>query len=324
MARLRAGLGRAHQSCFEGSLRNIKRMLILRAKIDRIRRILGDGNLAEGQMHELRTAIRRFKVMYNSTGFCEHQTTIRKKIGGVRDEDRMLKLDATTIEFVTSCVSEVLNESHLCFTGETSTLFDSCKVFQRVRLRGERRWVNIVEPERWKETLDKEHSDHGHPGRSTFWPLIQSKFANINRDVVKVFITLCRIKSQRWATKALAAPRVIISRRVFERVQVDLCTPQGIPQSSEFKVIFHLRCHFSRFSWAKPQRTKSMSETNRIFENSVARLSPQSSFKQTTAESLELTFTSCVTSFTKSNQLYTDVLDTLRLKAQSKEEIESF
>ena len=245
----------------KGKFRNIKRMLILRAKIDKIRRVLLDGNVPEGQEYELKTAIRRFKVMYNSTGFCENQTAIRKKIGGVRDEDRMLKLDATTLECVTNCVSEVLNEGHLFFTEETSMLFDSCKVLQRVRLCGERRWVNMVEPEKWKETLDTEHSDHGHPGRSTFWPLIQSKFININRDVVKVFITLCRIKSQRWAPKALAAPRVIISRRVFGRVQVDLCTPQGIPQSSEFKVIFHLRCHFSRFSWAKPQRTKSMSET---------------------------------------------------------------
>ena len=183
------------------------------------------------------------------------QASIRKRIGKVNLTERRLLIDPVTQGKVAGTVERMLDD-------RIGGLTKYCKVFENIQGRtGESRLVEMIAPETWFDKMSELHAKHAHPGRATFFPIVSKYYSNCSRDVVSIFIECCTIKQQLMAKKARATRRIILSRRVFGRVQADLVEMAGIPQNSEYRYILHLRCHFSRFSWTWPQRTRSMEET---------------------------------------------------------------
>jgi hypothetical protein len=105
------------------------------------------------------------------------------------------------------------------------------------------------------------HSGIGHGGIHKTYKELKKQFANISREVIKLFIQLCEqciLKKKRSETSKLIV-RPITSSDFNSRGQVDLVDYQSCPDG-DFKWVMHYQDHLTKFSILRPLKSKRAAE----------------------------------------------------------------
>ncbi|KIN08866.1 hypothetical protein OIDMADRAFT_48707 [Oidiodendron maius Zn] len=105
------------------------------------------------------------------------------------------------------------------------------------------------------DTIANEHLQLLHAGQIKTWAAVQQKYYGISRQEVTFVLKLCKncALDRPAATKAPLV--LIISRRAWERVQIDLIDMRHEP-SGQFKWILHIKDHFSKYTQFYPLKSK--------------------------------------------------------------------
>jgi hypothetical protein len=105
------------------------------------------------------------------------------------------------------------------------------------------------------DVIAQEHLKLLHAGRNKVWPTIEQQYYGIKREDVEFILKQCKncTLNRPNTTKAPLVP--IISRRAWERVQIDLIDMCHEP-SGQYKWILHIKDHFSKYTQLYPLKSK--------------------------------------------------------------------
>ncbi|KFY96373.1 hypothetical protein V500_02472, partial [Pseudogymnoascus sp. VKM F-4518 (FW-2643)] len=115
------------------------------------------------------------------------------------------------------------------------------------------------------DIIANEHLQLLHAGYMKTWATIQQKYYGIKREEI------LRDKAGRATTKAPLVP--IVSRRAWERVQIDLIDMRHEP-SGQFKWILHIKDHFSKYTQLYPLKSKHAEPIAEAFALFIAAFLP--------------------------------------------------
>lgn len=97
------------------------------------------------------------------------------------------------------------------------------------------------------DTIANEHLQLLHVGREKAWAASQQKYYGINRQEVAFVLKLCKNCALNKPAATKAPLVLIITRRAWERVKIDLIDTRHEP-SGQFKWILHIKDHFSNYT----------------------------------------------------------------------------
>jgi hypothetical protein len=123
------------------------------------------------------------------------------------------------------------------------------------------------------DTIANEHMQLLHAGYMKTWAIVQRKYYGINRQEVEFVLKLCKncALNRPAATKAPLVP--IVTRRAWERVQIDLIDMRHEP-SGQFKWILHIKDHFSKYTQLYPLKSKHAEPIAAAFAQFIAAFLP--------------------------------------------------
>ena len=123
------------------------------------------------------------------------------------------------------------------------------------------------------DTIINEHLQLLHAGRTKTWSSLQQKYYGLKREEVEFILKRCKncALNKPVATKAPLVP--IISRRAWERVQINLINMRHEP-SSQFKWILHIKDHFSKYTQLFPLKSKHAKPIAEAFAIFIAAFLP--------------------------------------------------
>ena len=108
------------------------------------------------------------------------------------------------------------------------------------------------------EIIKRCHERVGNSGREKTWREVHSNYSWVRYDAISLFLQTCTQCSLRKPLKNRPCGKPIISLGFLTRCQVDLIDMSS-RSDQDFKWIFHMRDHFSKFSWAYPLVSKRAS-----------------------------------------------------------------
>src|SRR5688572_4791112 len=110
------------------------------------------------------------------------------------------------------------------------------------------------------EIIKRVHISTGHGGRDKMLKVLTVKYANITRDVVELFKSLCLEclkKRKRTAVKGVVV-NPILTKDYGSRGQVDLIDMQSMPNRA-FKWIMVYQDHLTKYCVLRPLTSKRAS-----------------------------------------------------------------
>ena len=113
----------------------------------------------------------------------------------------------------------------------------------------------VVTRESLFQNIKKCHERVGHSGREKTWSEVQANYSWIRYDTISPYLKTCSQYSLRKPLKNRPCGKPIISLGFLSSFQIDLIDITSRPDQ-DFKWIFHMRNHFSKFSLAYPLRSK--------------------------------------------------------------------
>ena len=105
------------------------------------------------------------------------------------------------------------------------------------------------------DTVVHEHLQLLHAGHDKVWAAVRQKYYRINRQEVRAIIRLCKNCALNRPATIKAPLQPIISKRTWERVQLDHIDMRHEP-SDQYKWIMHLKDHFSKYIYLYPLKNK--------------------------------------------------------------------
>ena len=111
------------------------------------------------------------------------------------------------------------------------------------------------------QLINTAHSGVGHGGLHKTYKELKKQFANISREIIKIFLNICEqciVKKKRTETTKLVVKSVVTSD-FNSRGQVDLIDYQACPDG-EFKWIMHYQDHLTKFIILRPLKPKRAAE----------------------------------------------------------------
>ena len=123
------------------------------------------------------------------------------------------------------------------------------------------------------EIIKRCHERVGHSGREKTWREVHSNYSWVRYDAISLFLQTCTQCSLRKPLKNRPCGKPIISLGFLTRCQVDLIGMSSRPDQ-DFKWIFHMRDHFSKFSLAYPLVSKRASAELHAARNFVTAARP--------------------------------------------------
>jgi hypothetical protein len=111
------------------------------------------------------------------------------------------------------------------------------------------------------DIVKRAHLSTGHGGRHKMEKELGSKYANITREVVELFKSLCTAcmkKRKRLVTKGVVV-RPILTNEYGSRGQVDLVDMQSMP-NGQHKWIMAFQDHLTKFCLLRPLTSKRAAE----------------------------------------------------------------
>ncbi|KFY03974.1 hypothetical protein V490_00036 [Pseudogymnoascus sp. VKM F-3557] len=123
------------------------------------------------------------------------------------------------------------------------------------------------------DIIAQEHLKLLHAGRNKVWPTIEQQYYGIKREDVEFILKRCKncTLNRPNTTKAPLVP--IISRRAWERVQIDLIDMRHEP-SGQYKWILHIKDHFSKYTQLYPLKSKHAEPIADCFAQFIAAFLP--------------------------------------------------
>lgn len=110
------------------------------------------------------------------------------------------------------------------------------------------------------DILDKAHSDIGHGGRDRMITEVKSKYKNITRGLIELFLDLCEpCQGKKRGPKKGLVVKPILSKNMGSRCQIDLIDFQSQPDG-EFKFIFVYQDHLTKFVVLRALKSKRAEE----------------------------------------------------------------
>ena len=107
----------------------------------------------------------------------------------------------------------------------------------------------------------RSHLNTGHGGRDKMLKEVNKKYANVTRDVLKLFKEMCeecQLKKRKIASKGLVVKPLL--SRILSRGQVDLVDMQSMRDGDIFKFILHYQDHLTKFAVLRPLTSKLAAE----------------------------------------------------------------
>jgi hypothetical protein len=123
------------------------------------------------------------------------------------------------------------------------------------------------------DIIANEHLQLLHAGYMKTWATIQQKYYGIKREEIEFILKRCKncALNRPATTKAPLVP--IVSRRAWERVQIDLIDMRHEP-SGQFKWILHIKDHFSKYTQLYPLKSKHAEPIAEAFALFIAAFLP--------------------------------------------------
>lgn len=112
------------------------------------------------------------------------------------------------------------------------------------------------------DILKTAHIETGHGGLHKVHEVVKYKYANISREIIRLFISHCEIcVKKRSHPKKGVVIKPMIFNEINSRGQVDLIDMQSC-KDREFKFIMNYQDHLSKFLMLRPLKTKSAAEVS--------------------------------------------------------------
>ncbi|XP_071580488.1 KRAB-A domain-containing protein 2-like [Temnothorax nylanderi] len=104
------------------------------------------------------------------------------------------------------------------------------------------------------------HLETGHGGKHKLEKNIKTKYVNITREVIHIYLELCLIcKKKKAHPKKGVVVKPLIFKEINHRAQVDLINMQT-SQDGEYKFILNYQEHLTKFVYLRPLKTKTAAE----------------------------------------------------------------
>ncbi|XP_039315443.1 SCAN domain-containing protein 3-like [Solenopsis invicta] len=141
------------------------------------------------------------------------------------------------------------------------TQFDgeSKKLIQPV-LEHEKKIKYYVHNEQVFDIIHMAHLETGHGGKHKLENNIKTKYVNITREVIHIYLELCLIcKKKKTHLKKGVVVKPLIFKEINHRAQVDLIDMQT-SKDGEYKFILNYQEHLTKFVCLRPLKTKTAVE----------------------------------------------------------------
>ena len=143
-----------------------------------------------------------------------------------------------------------------------------CDVMEREKLIAPPKQGSVakfyVNTEEIFEILHETHVSIGHGGRNKMEKTIHSKYKNITREMIGIYLSLCKTCGKRHnASRKSAAENSILNTEMNSRGQVDIINMVS-QQDGEYKFIMVYRDHVTKFVQMRPLKTDRIKEITQV------------------------------------------------------------
>ncbi|XP_039305556.1 KRAB-A domain-containing protein 2-like [Solenopsis invicta] len=136
---------------------------------------------------------------------------------------------------------------------------ESKKLIQPV-LEHEKKIKYYVHNEQVFDIIHMAHLETGHGGKHKLENNIKTKYVNITREVIHIYLELCLIcKKKKTHLKKGVVVKPLIFKEINHRAQVDLIDMQT-SKDGEYKFILNYQEHLTKFVCLRPLKTKTAVE----------------------------------------------------------------
>ena len=147
-------------------------------------------------------------------------------------------------------------------------LVENGKLYRHTTKRFEDPREVITEEKIW-DTVVTVHNNLGHAGQEITSKRILQQYYGIARVEIIFLLKLCEICHRKASSKSKGPLKSIITKRLFERVQVDLIDMTATPDG-DYVWICHMEDHFSKFHMLFPMKNKEASTVARCIHHWIA------------------------------------------------------